>query len=147
MSVVEFERRQDARVWTETELNTILMALHAALAPATGRSWESGVTDNGDVQFYLLGPRPDEACELCLSRIGRLYVLEDGTGRLLFEHRNLDLVVLHAKAALVSTPWLMVRAIVLWCAIRSTFQEKFEPILVEGEELLVQVAPQLAAFA
>jgi hypothetical protein len=41
----------------------------------------------------------------------------------------------------------MVRAVVLWCAIRNTIQEKFEPILVEGEELLVQVAPQLAAFA
>jgi hypothetical protein len=40
----------------------------------------------------------------------------------------------------------MVRAVVLWCAIRNTFHEKFEPILVEGEELLVQVVPQLAAF-
>jgi hypothetical protein len=35
----------------------------------------------------------------------------------------------------------------VWCAVRNTVQEKFEPLLVEGEELLVQLAPQLAAFA
>lgn len=147
MSVVAFERRQDAGVWTEAELSAILAALHAAIAPATGRTWETGVTESGDTQFYLLGPRPEEACELCVSRIGERYILEDGCGRLLFEHRNLDLVVLHARAAVSSTPWLMVRAIVVWCAIRSTIQEKFEPMLVEGEELLLQMAPQLAAFA
>jgi hypothetical protein len=147
MSVVAFERRQDAAVWTETELDTIVVALHAAIAPATGRTWETGVTENGDVQFYLLGPPPEEACELCVSRIGGRYVLEDGSGRLLFEHRNLNLVALHAKAAVSSTRWIMVRAVMLWFAIRNAIQEKFEPILVEGEELLVQVAPQLAAFA
>ena len=147
MSVVAFERRQDAAAWTETELDTIVAALHAAIAPATGRTWETGATENGDVQFYLLGPRPEEACQLCVSRIGGQYVLEDGSGRLLFEHRNLGLVALHAKAAVASTPWLMVRAVMLWFAMRNTIQEKFEPILVEGEELLVQVAPQLAAFA
>jgi hypothetical protein len=147
MSVVAFERRQDAAVWTETELDTIVVALHAAIAPATGRTWETGVTENGDVQFYLLGPPPEEACELCVSRIGGRYILEDGSGRLLFEHRNLNLVALHAKAAVSSTPWIMVRAVMLWFAIRNAIQEKFEPILVEGEELLVQVAPQLVAFA
>jgi hypothetical protein len=146
MSVVEFERRQDTGVWTETELNTIVTALHAALAPATGRTWEAGVTEGGDAQFYLLGPGPEEACELCVSRIGRRYILEDGSGRLLFEHRNLDLVVLHAKAALSPASRIMVRAIMLWCAVRNSIEEKFEPVLVEGEELLVHVAPQLAAF-
>jgi len=147
MSVVAFERRQDAAAWTETELDTIVAALKASIAPATGRTWETGATENGDVQFYLLGPRPEEACELCVSRIGGRYILEDGSGRLLFEHRNLDLVALHAKAAVSSTPWLMVRAVMLWFAIRNTIQEKFEPILAEGEEFLVQMAPQLAAFA
>jgi len=145
MSVVAFERRQSA--WTEAELDSIVAALHTAIAPATSRTWETGVTENGDVQFYLLGPPPEQACELSVSRIGGRYILEDGSGRLLFEHRNLDLVGLHARAAVSSTPWLMVRMIVLWCAIRSTLQEKFEPFLVESEELLVQVAPQLAAFA
>lgn len=147
MSVVEFERKQDTGVWTETELNTLLAGLQAMTAPAAGRSWETGATENGDAQFYLIGPRPEQACELCVSRIGRRYVLEDGSGRLLFEHRNLDLVVLHAKAALSPSSRLMVRAIIVCLTIRTTIQEKFEPLLVEGEELLVQVAPQLAALA
>ena len=147
MSVVAFERKPVTGVWSESELNTIVAALNTALAPATGREWETGTTENGDAQFYLLGPLPDQACELCLSRIGRRYILEDGAGRLLFEHRNLDLVALHARAAVPSTSWLMVRVITLWCAARSAFDEKIEPVLAETEDLLVQLAPQLASFA
>ncbi|HWL75653.1 MAG TPA: hypothetical protein VNQ74_17450 [Burkholderiaceae bacterium] len=147
MNVVAFERKPVTGVWSESELNTIVAALSAALAPSTGRQWETGATENGDAQFYLLGSLPDQACVLCLSRVGRQYVLEDGSGRLLFEHRNLDLVALHARAAVPSTSWLMVKAITLWCAIRSAFHEKLEPMIAETEELLVQLAPQLAAFA
>ena len=105
------------------------------------------MTEKCDPQFYLLGPLPDQGCELCVSRISGRYILEDGSGRLLFEHRNLELVALHAKAAVPSTSWLMVRAVTLWCAIRNTFHEKAEPWLVEGEELFAQFVPQLAAFA
>jgi len=145
MSVVAFERKQNSGEWSEKELSTLVAALCAA--PGTGREWETGMTEKGDAQFYLLGPLPDQACEVCVSRIGRRYILEDGAGRLLFEHRNLELVALHAKAAVPSTLWLMVRAITLWCAIRNTIHEKVDPLLVEGEELLVQFVPQLAAFA
>ena len=147
MSVVAFERAQETGMWSERELNTIVAALQAALAPSTGREWETGTTESGDAQFYLLGPRPDQACELCVSRIGARYVLEDGYGRLLFEHRNLDIVALHARAAVPSTSWLMVRGIALWCALRNAAHEKLEPMIAESEELLVQFAPQLAAFA
>jgi hypothetical protein len=147
MSVVAFERKQNTGEWSERELSTILAALSAATAPGTGREWETGVTEKGDVQFYLLSPLPDQACELCISRIGGRYIREDGLGRLLFEHRSLDLVALHAKAAVPSTSWLMVRAITLCCAVRSALHEKAEPWLVEGEELIVQFVPQLAAFA
>jgi hypothetical protein len=145
MSVVAFERKQTSGEWSEKELSTLVAALCAA--PGSGREWETGMTESGDAQFYLLGPLPDQACELCVSRIGRRYILEDGSGRLLFEHRNLELVALHAKAAVPSTSWLMVRAITLWCAIRNTIHEKVEPLLAEGEELFVQFVPQLAAFA
>jgi hypothetical protein len=147
MSVVAFERKQDAGEWTEKELGTITAALCAAFAQGAGREWETGTTERGDAQFYLLGPVPDQACELCVSRVSGRYILEDGAGRLLFEHRNLELVALHARAAVPSTSWLMVRTITLWCAARNAFHEKFEPLLVEGEELLVQFAPQLAALA
>jgi len=145
MSVVAFERKQNGGEWSEKELSTLVAALCAA--PGSGREWETGMTESGDAQFYLLGPLPDQVCELCVSRIGGRYILEDGSGRLLFEHRNLELLALHAKAAVPSTSWLMVRAITLWCAIRNTIQEKVEPLLVEGEELFVQFVPQLAAFA
>jgi hypothetical protein len=72
---------------------------------------------------------------------------QDGTGRLLFEHWNLELVALHAKAAVPSTSWLMVRVITMWIAIRSATDEKLDSILLEGEELFVQFVPQLVAFA
>jgi hypothetical protein len=147
MSVVAFERKQNTGEWSERELSTILAALSAATAPGTGREWETGTTEKGDVQFYLLSPLPDQACELCVSRVGGRYILEDGLGRLLFEHRSLELVALHAKAAVPSTSWLMVRAITLWCAVRGALHEKAEPWLVGGEELFVQFVPQLAAFA
>jgi len=147
MSVVAFERAQVTRMWSERELDTIVAALQAALAPSTGRAWETGATEEGDAQFYLLGPLPEQACELCVSRIGGRYVLDDGSGRLLFEHRNLDIVALHARAAVATTPWLMVRVIALWCAVRNAIHEKLEPVIAESEELLVQFAPQLAAFA
>ncbi|MEH2552785.1 hypothetical protein V1286_000314 [Bradyrhizobium algeriense] len=147
MSVVAFERKQNTGEWSERELGTILATLSAATAPGTGREWETGVTEKGDVQFYLLSPLPDQACELCVSRIGGRYILEDGSGRLLFEHRNLDLVALHAKAAVPSTSWLMVRVITLWIAIRSATDEKLDSMLLEGEELFVQFVPQLVAFA
>jgi hypothetical protein len=145
MSVVAFERKQNGGEWSEKELSTLVAALCAA--PGSGREWETSMTERGDAQFYLLGPLPDQVCELCVSRIGGRYILEDGSGRLLFEHRNLELLALHAKAAVPSTSWLMVRAITLWCAIRNTIHEKVEPLLVEGEELFVQFVPQLAAFA
>ena len=145
MSVVAFERKQNGGEWSEKELSILVAALSAA--PGSDRAWETGMTERGDAQFYLLGPLPDQACEVCVSRIGGRYILEDGSGRLLFEHRKLELVALHAKAAVPSTSWLMVRAITLWCAVRSTIHEKAEPWLVEGEELFVQFVPQLAAFA
>jgi hypothetical protein len=148
MSVVAFERKPSAGLWSETELNTLVAALNIAIAPDDGRGWETGVTEAGDAQFYLLGPLPDQACELCVSRIGGRYILEDGSGRLLFEHQSLALVALHARAAVRSKHgWLVARAVLLWCTIRHMIHDKVEPLLTEGEELFVELAPQLAAFA
>ncbi|MFL6828123.1 MAG: hypothetical protein ACJ8E2_16840 [Bradyrhizobium sp.] len=145
MSVIRFERRQSTSLWTDAELNTILAALDIAFSK--GRSYETGMTENADPQFYLLGPVPDQACELCVSRIGRRYILENGSGQLLFEHENLALVALHAKPAVGSRRWpLVARAVLLWCTVRQIIHDKVEPLLTESEELLVELAPQLAAF-
>ena len=107
------------------------------------------MTENGDPQFYLLGPLPDQACELSVSRLGGRYILEDGSGRLLFEHRSLALVALHAKAAVArSAPWwLAAHVVLLWCTVRQIIHDKVEPWLAESEELLVELAPQLVMFA
>ena len=148
MSVVAFERKQTAGSWSEAELSTIVAALNVALASGTGREWETGITEIGDPQFYLLSPLPDQACELSVSRIGGRYILEDGSGRLLFEHRNLALVAKHAKAAARSAPWrLVAHVVLLWCTVRQILHDKVEPWLAEGEELLVDLAPQLITFA
>lgn len=148
MSVVAFERKRGAGVWSEQELHTISVALNADLASGNGRGWETGMTENGDAQFYLLGPPPDQACELCVSRIGERYILEDGAGRLLFEHQSLALVAQYAKAAVGSARWpLVARAVLLWCMIRHMIHDKVEPLLAESEEMLVHLGPQFAAFA
>jgi hypothetical protein len=148
MSVVAFERRRTMGAWSESELGTILAALKLALTSGDGRGWETGMTENGDVQFYLLGPLPDQACELCVSRIGARYILEDGSGRLLFEHHSLALVALHAKAAVRAGPWSLVAHVtLLWCTVRQTIHDEVEPWFAEGEELLVELAPHLAMFA
>jgi hypothetical protein len=148
MSVLAFERKPSLGLWSETELNTLGAALNVAAASHDGRGWETGMTETGDAQFYLLGPLPNQDCELCVSRIGGRYILEDGCGRLLFEHRSLALVALHAKAAVRSSRgWLVARAVLLWCTIRHLIHDKVEPLLTESEELFVELAPHLAAFA
>ena len=148
MSVLIFDRKNDRELWSETELHTLLTALKVALGSEGGRVWEAGMTEKGDPQFYLLGPLPDQACQLCVSRIGRRYILEDGAGRLLFEHQSLPLVALHAKAAVTSRRSSLIAQIaLLWCAVRQTIHDKVEPLLTETEEILVHLTPQLAAFA
>jgi len=146
MSVVAFAHKRTTGFWDEVELNTIVTALSVA---GSGREWETGMTENGDPQFYLLGPLPDQACELSVSRLGGRYILEDGSGRLLFEHQSLAIVALHAKAAAArSVPWWFVAHVVLlWCTVRQIVHEKVEPWLAESEELLVELAPQLVTFA
>jgi hypothetical protein len=79
--------------------------------------------------------------------VGGQYILEDGTGRLLFEHRSLPLVAAHARTALRGTRWwLVARIVMVWCTIRHMLHDEIEPLMTEGEELLVHFAPQLAAF-
>ena len=142
MNVVAFERKFVAGAWSEAELN----AIAGALGGLREGDWETGLTEAGDAQLYLLGPRPDQACELCVSRIGGRYILEDGAGRLLFEHRSLPLVAMHARTTLRVTRWpLVARIVVVWCTIRDLIHDRIEPMLGESEELLACL-PQFAAL-
>ena len=141
MTVIPFERPSIAGAWSEAELNVV----EGALGRLRDGEWDTGLTETGDAQLYLLGP--DQACELCVSRIGARYILEDGAGRLLFEHRSLPLVAMHARSALRITRWSLVgRIVVVWCTIRDVIHDRIEPLLGEGEELLAQLTPQLSAF-
>jgi hypothetical protein len=149
MTVVEFPKSGGyPRGWQAAEMNEIVGACGASMAAGEASGLEIGATEAGDPQFYLLGPAPEHDCILCISRLGRLYVLEDGSGKVLFENACMDALaqkmrkVLHRKRAAV-----VARATVLWCGIREFFEEKVEPMLAEPAEILAHVAPQLAALA
>ena len=77
MSIVEFPRRDAAPSgdWRPEELRELTELFAPARASIT---WEVGLTEAGDPQFYLLGPAPDHDCVLCVS----LVVSYTGTGGL-----------------------------------------------------------------
>ena len=140
MSVIEFPK--PARDWRTDELQQLV-----SLADAARFEWGTGTTERGEPQFYVLGPAPEHDCVLCVSRLAQGYVLEDGVGRLVGEAPSLDRFAVDAARAAISGGRAFVsRILVAWVALRSTIEEKFEPIFQESEELLVRFAPQLAAF-
>jgi hypothetical protein len=148
MTVVDFYRRETPGEWRSEELRKLVSACAPALSRDEASSWEVDATEAGDPQFYLLGPAPDHHCMLCVSRLGRLYVVEDGSGGVLFESAGLLSAVERIRAALHRKGNAMVARVTLaWYAIRNAFEEKIEPVLCESEELLAHVAPQLAALA
>ncbi len=117
---------------------------------AAGRSapWEVGATEHGDPQVFLIGPPPDYECILSISRLGRRYVIEDGYGRLLYEHDNPMLLAEQATAALRRRKNAIVaRVAIAWFALREAIEEKTEAMMAEPIEILTHIAPQLAALA
>jgi hypothetical protein len=148
MTVIAFPARRESGSWRPAELNQVVASVAGRLESGEAGSWDIGVTESGDPQFYLLGPAPDHECILCVSRLGSIYVLENGAGKVLFEHGSLmalaeavKAVLRHKKAEIVA------RATLAWFVVREAFAEKIEAMLGESEELLVHFAPQLAALA
>jgi hypothetical protein len=75
-------------------------------------------------------------------------VIEDGNGRVLFEHDDPMLLAEQATAALRRRKAAIVaRIAVAWCALREAIEEKTEALAAEPMELLTHIAPQLAALA
>ena len=147
MTVVSFRPREAAHAWQKTERTALLTACGDSVQKGIVVDWESGVTAAGDPQLYLLGPAPDHDCILCISRLGRLYVLEDGEGRVLYEHDAIAVLTEEVRGALRRKKGTIVaRALVAWLAIKETFEERIEPLLAEPAELLAHVAPQLVAL-
>jgi hypothetical protein len=149
MTVIAFESRpQRDGNWRACELDLLMRSFAGAVARGQAGGWDIGSTEIGDPQFYLLGPAPDEECILCISRVGRAYLLQDGEGRVLSEHAHVSRVVDAATALLrKGRPSLVARTLLLGCSLRHAFEERVEPMLVEGEELLTHFAPQLVALA
>jgi hypothetical protein len=147
MNVVAFPSRAGLRGWRRREVNAVLSACADDLKAGAVSGFDEGATEAGDPQLYLLGPEPDRDCIMCISRIGRVYVIEDGEGRILYENDAFGLLtdqvrgaLRHKKAAITS------RILVAWLAIKETFEERIEPVLGEPAEVLAHISPQLAAL-
>ena len=150
MTIITFPPKvpRDGSPWPAAELKEITDALAPHLSSGEAGGWDVGATETGDPQFYLLGPPPGDECILCISRLGRVYVLEDGAGQVLFEHNSLVVLAEQARSALRKTrAQIVARVTLLWCAVRELFEEKIEPIVGESEELLTHFVPQLAVLA
>jgi hypothetical protein len=149
MTVIVFPPRREAGGWQERELQLLMQVFAAHAAGGEASAWKIGATDLADPQFYILGPAPDSDCILSLSRVGRDYVLEDGGGNVLGEGRSLRAIA--EKAAKVTfeakKASLAARAILVWCMLRHSFEEKVEPLMAEPMELMTHLVPPLAAIA
>ena len=134
-------------IWQSCELEKMQATFAAELASGDASGWHVDATEVGDPQFYLLGPQPTEDCILSISRLGRLYVLEDGAGHILAEDGNLSRLTLKGKQFLrEAKAGLFASMALMWGTIRHQFEEKVEPMLAESEEFLFFVAPKLAAL-
>ncbi len=50
--------------WRKSELDAILDAVSPVMDLRGASGWEVANTENGEPQFYLLGPKPDQECIL-----------------------------------------------------------------------------------
>lgn len=148
MTVVPFARREDALGgWQRYEVQRVADACAEPISRGEVSGWETGTTETGDPQLYLLGPAPEHECLVCLSRLGRLYVLEDGQGRILYEHDAIDVLAEQVRGTLRrKKASIVARVAVAWFAVREAFEEKVEPAMAEPMEMLSLMAPQLAAL-
>ncbi len=147
MTVTPFRRREMVQSWQNSEMNALVAASGESLENGTACGWEIGTTEAGDPQLYLLGPAPDHECLLCISRLGRLYVLEDGQGHVVFEHDAMTVLAEQVRGTLRrKKSAIAARAFAAWVALKETFEEKVEPAMAEPMEILTHIAPQLAAF-
>ena len=80
------------------------------------------------------------ACCAC-PEFGRLYVLDDGKGGLLFEHGSLVLLAEQIRQVLrQKSTGIVARISAAWLACRKVLEEKVEPFFTEEAEILSHFA-------
>jgi hypothetical protein len=95
-----------------------------------------------------MGTPPEEDCILVVSRLGRLYVVEDGRGTVMFEHDNPMIVAEQVCSTLREQKTAIIaRIAVAWCAFREFLEEKVEPVMAEPIDLISHYGPQLVSLA
>jgi len=147
-NVVVFHAPERPSCWRQDELQQ-LVAVHSACEQKRGGwAWSIGRTELGDPQFYMTGETPDLDCIMCVTSIGRLYVLEDGAGTVIAENVRLDQVAKAASKMLSRRRPLsfVARSLVGLCVFRAVLDQKAEFVLAESMEHIARFAPQLAAF-
>jgi hypothetical protein len=145
-TVVQFPRAVETlpHGWRAPELQQFIAVSACSIADGEASGWEVGATEQGDPQVYLIGPAPAYECILCISRMGRRYVIEDGRGQVLLEHDSPMLLAEQAIAALRRRKALVTAQIAFaWCAFREMVEEKTDVLAEESMEVLVTVAPHL----
>ena len=149
MNIIPFiPAASSSRSWNAHELEMLVSVYQAHASRGDATAWDVGATELDDPQFFVVGPAPESACIVAISRVGRIYVLEDGSGHVLQEGASLEPVAARAKAPLgESRPLrLIARVTLALTAFRMAVEQKVEPILAEGEEILLRIAPQLASL-
>jgi len=148
-NVVEFHAPELPACWRQDELQQLL-SLHSAFQERnTGASWSVGRTELGDPQFYLIGNSPELDCVMSVTRIGRLYVLEDGEGAVVAEDTRFTQVTQVASKMLARKQRrlsFVARSLLGLCAFRAVLDQKAELMMAESMEHVTRFAPQLAAF-
>lgn len=148
MQVVDFPACKARDGWDVNETRALSAFAEAVVRKGQASSWAIGATENGDPQLYLTGPEPEFDCILCLSRLGRLYLLEDGEGRVLGEYASGPALAEAARANLSTRHYrLAVRIVIAWTAAREMIEDKLEPMTGEPAQAVLHFAPQLAALA
>jgi hypothetical protein len=133
--------------WRSTEVQQLTGACAAYISSGQASGWVIGETECGDPQLYILGPSPEEDCILTVSRLGRLYIVEDGNGQMIFEHDNVLLIAERIATALRNKREAFLGQIALaWLSIREFYEEKVEPALAEPVEVVSHFALQFGVF-
>lgn len=147
-NVVAFQAPERPHCWRQDELQQLISLTTARGSRFRKASWSVGRTELGDPQFYLVGAAPELDCMMCVTRLGRLYVLEDGTGSVVAEDVHLEAIVESASGMLVRRRSLsfVARTLIGLCAFRAVLDQKAEFMLAESMEHVSRFAPQLAAL-